>query len=109
MTPRRIQRKRIRGWKMPHGTVSCTRPGPWGNPYILGKTYGGFFCVNAKEACVAFENDIDWNDRNKDRLMNGGLTTAKIREELRGKDLACFCREDAPYCHVDTLLRVANS
>jgi hypothetical protein len=28
-------------------------------------------------------------------------------EPLRGKDLACFCKEGAP-CHGDILLRLAN-
>ncbi len=31
--PRRIQRKRSKGWKMPPNTVSVTRPGKWGNPF----------------------------------------------------------------------------
>ncbi len=109
MSPRRIQRKRTRGWKMPANAINCTRPGPYGNPYVIGETYGGYFVVNAAATCMAFENDIHWNDRNSDRLMNGGLTTARIRDELRGKDLACWCALDAPHCHVNTLLRIANS
>jgi Domain of unknown function (DUF4326) len=32
---------------------------------------------------------------------------AKIRRELRGRDLACFCSERSP-CHADVLLVVAN-
>lgn len=41
--PVRIQRKRTRGWRMrdasPNGlpVVSCTRPGPWGNPWVAGE------------------------------------------------------------------------
>jgi hypothetical protein len=31
--PERIQRKRVKGWKMPPNTVSVTRPGKWGNPF----------------------------------------------------------------------------
>lgn len=33
---------------------------------------------------------------------------ANIREELRGKNLACFCRTDQP-CHCDVLLALANA
>ena len=32
---------------------------------------------------------------------------ARIRRDLRGRDLACFCSERSP-CHVDVLLLVAN-
>lgn len=31
-----------------------------------------------------------------------------IRLELRGKNLACWCRAGAP-CHADVLLEIANS
>ena len=33
MKPKRIQRKRVKGWRMPDNTVSVTRPGRWGNPF----------------------------------------------------------------------------
>lgn len=33
---------------------------------------------------------------------------ARVKRELRAKNLACFCQLDAPFCHVDTLLEVAN-
>lgn len=29
--PKLIQRKRTKGWRMPAGTISITRPGKWGN------------------------------------------------------------------------------
>lgn len=31
--PERIQRQRIKGWKMPPNAVSVTRPGKFGNPF----------------------------------------------------------------------------
>jgi hypothetical protein len=107
--PKRIQRRRIKGWRMPKGAVNCTRPGRYGNPYIIGVTDGGFTCTSAWSARIAFECDIAWNDRNSDRLMNAGLTTEKIQQELRGKDLVCWCRLDSPDCHVDYLLETANA
>lgn len=42
MTPLRIQRRRTRGWKMPANTVSVTRPGKWGNPFLAGAPSGVF-------------------------------------------------------------------
>ena len=32
---------------------------------------------------------------------------AKVRRELRGKDLYCYCKPGQP-CHGDVLLRIAN-
>ena len=37
--PKRIQRKRTPGWKMPPNTVYVGRPTKWGNPYEVGKCY----------------------------------------------------------------------
>lgn len=34
--PKRIQRKRTKGWKMPEGAVYVGRPSEWGNPYRVG-------------------------------------------------------------------------
>ena len=31
--PMRIQRRRLKGWRMPEGAIAVTRPGPWGNPF----------------------------------------------------------------------------
>lgn len=39
MMPKRIQRKRTKGWRMPEGAVSVTRPGNWGNPFKVNE-YG---------------------------------------------------------------------
>ena len=32
-TPKRVQRSRTKGWRMPENTVAVSRPGPWGNPF----------------------------------------------------------------------------
>ncbi len=107
--PKRIQRRRVKGWKMPKGAVNCTRPGRYSNPYRIGETYGGSYIVNAEVAVRAFKDDIVWNDRNALRMVNAGLTTLEIRQELRGCDLVCWCALDAEHCHVDTLLKIANA
>jgi len=31
--PQRIQRRRVKGWRMPDGAISVTRPGLFGNPF----------------------------------------------------------------------------
>lgn len=80
--PKRIQRKRTKGWKMPPNTVYVGRPTKWGNPY--GRSP---------------------DDLAKYREQAIGCLPV---EELRGFDLACWCKEGDP-CHADVLLEIANS
>jgi len=98
MTPKRIQRKRTKGWTMPPNTVYVGRPSKWGNPYRTGDyvyeggpTFGGR-PLSAQEAVAQF------------RAHTAPLLPV---EELRGKDLACWCKEGEP-CHADILLELAN-
>lgn len=88
-TPRRIQRKRTKGWRMPPDAVYVGRPTKWGNPFVKrpGET-------NA-DVVAAYENNLD------------PATMAAARRELLGHDLACWCAEGQP-CHADVLLRLAN-
>jgi hypothetical protein len=70
--------------------VYIGRPGPWGNPYIVGK-HGSREQVIAK-----FEK---W-------LMRRPSLVARVRKELKGKILGCWC---SPYnCHGEVLTRIAN-
>ena len=34
--PKRIQRRRAKGWKMPANAIYVGRPTVWGNPYVVG-------------------------------------------------------------------------
>lgn len=90
--PKRIQRKRTKGWKMPPNAVYVGRPTKWGNPHLLKD------CPNAQAAVNRFRSYCGPD----------GLPFAKeIKRELRGKDLACWCPLDQP-CHADVLLEIAN-
>lgn len=101
-TPRRIQRKRTKGWKMPENTVYVGRPSKWGNP---------FWCTSRQEAEVAAS--VDYYRRWLEGEPGLGADPAEGRElayqvsELRGKNLACWCPLDEA-CHGDVLLRIAN-
>lgn len=90
--PKRIQRQRKRGWRMPEGCVYVGRPTRWGNPYRAHD-----FTNGAEGAVAAY------------RLLceSEPETLAEIRAALRGKDLACWCSLDKP-CHADVLLELAN-
>lgn len=86
---KRIQRKRTRGWKMPPNTVYVGRPTKWGNPYKVGRDGTAALVAEKYEWWLTFTGRIN------------------EVEELRGKDLACWCKE-GELCHADVLLRLAN-
>ena len=113
MTPKRIQRKRTKGWKMPSNTVSVTRPGRWGNPWRVDLSHCGcrsagechhnaFQCETPAEAVDAFRAWVT------DVLANGNGKMRADLVDLRGKNLACYCTLDQP-CHADVLLELANA
>jgi hypothetical protein len=114
--PKRIQRKRTKGWRMPEGAVYVGRPTKWGNPYdwreypTLVRGFGAddgeptrvsdasrkrFAVVDFKSVCVHEIGSFQYPSRDE------------IRRELAGKDLACWCPLDQP-CHADVLLELAN-
>lgn len=117
--PKRIQRKRSKGWRMPDGGVYVGRPTRFGNPFELSDFwkagYSGSESV-AREACVAAF--WQWHRREPFTLVwpdeltrwcigmhvNDCMPDVSI---LRGKDLACWCPLDQP-CHADVLLELAN-
>jgi hypothetical protein len=89
--PIRIQRKRTKGWKMPENTVYVGRPTKWGNPIKINKE------IDREKAVVMYATIY--------ALQPSLIRDAK--EELKGKNLACFCPIDQP-CHADILLELAN-
>ena len=101
--PKRIQRKRTRGWKMPEGAVYVGRPTVWGNrwkPGIFSAVLGRTIQCNAEAVEVFSEVMARGEDSSSWRAF--------AREKLRGKDLACWCPLDQP-CHADVLLEIANA
>jgi hypothetical protein len=86
--PRRLQRTRTR--PLPPGVVCVTRPGRWGNPYRV-EDHG------RAEAVALFRQYV----------LGDAALLAAVRRELRGRDLACWCRP-AELCHADVLLELAN-
>lgn len=100
--PKRIQRKRTKGWRMPEGAAYVGRPSKYGNPYPVGgristadgKAYGPKSAAECVAAFRALFEHAGW-----DRHMP--------LAPLRGRDLACWCPLDQP-CHADVLLELAN-
>ena len=97
--PKRIQRRRTKGWKMPDGAVYVGRPTMWGNRWQVGtwsNTLGRE--VATVDEAVDLYRRLVWVEPH----MIGW-----VRENLRGRDLACWCPLDHP-CHADVLLEIAN-
>lgn len=85
--PVRVQLRRTKGWRMPTNTVKVSRPSPYGN-------YAG-------STRADYEQDIaEMSNADRSFFMDRVA-------ELRGKNLACWCRLDQP-CHADVLLQLAN-
>lgn len=101
MKPVRIQRSRKKGYNMQEHSQSVNgldcvyvgRPGKWGNPFRVGKHVENNQQAANKYAEHSFLSAPCWHE--------------KVRTELKGKNLACFCPLDQP-CHADTLLKIAN-
>lgn len=96
--PLRIQRKREKGWRMPPGAVYVGRPTEFGNPFETAEQFRHWLNHN-----ICF--DLSYVDFM--RLLPQRNQIEKRLDELRGKQLACWCPLDRP-CHADVLCEIAN-
>lgn len=104
----RIQRKREKGWRMPPNTVSVTRPGKWGNPW-KGITQSVAVAWFRKDLLheMAAKGGPSVTEGTHSGVSEYFWKMGQSIEELRGKNLACWCPLDQP-CHADVLLEIAN-
>lgn len=106
--PVRIQRKRSKGWKLPDNAVIVTRGTMWGNPFIVSPGVKPGSKSGVEYICVpTVEDAVDCFRLMLERPDMKGYVEA-VKQKLRGKDLACFCKPGEP-CHADILLEVANA
>lgn len=99
-TPKRIQRKRTKGFKLPEDCVYVGRPTKWGNPFTC---YSG----RAPEVSVAMYRRY-MLEKIRTYIPNAAPQYRGLNiEELRGKDLACWCGE-GDVCHATVLIELAN-
>lgn len=99
--PERIQLRRTKGWRLPPNTVVVSRPSRYGNPHRIG------YCPECgaehtrEEAVAEFRAEIAEAD-----------ILGRVRRELAGKNLACWCPLPKPgepdICHAAVLLEIAN-
>lgn len=108
--PVRVQLRRTKGWRKPPNTISVARPSKWGNPYRFNK-YGQIKVPGAPWTVQTAS--IDECRRQVVRLYAEKIAPFLDLEELRGKNLACWCPLEDEHgnrvpCHADVLLELAN-
>jgi hypothetical protein len=109
-TPHRVQLRRVKGWRLPPNTVVVDCRTPFGNHF------GG----DRKESLRAYREWVESGLEGRpsrtghffgglDALNNYERRNELVRRlpELRGKDLACWCKLGEA-CHADILLELAN-
>lgn len=85
----RVWNKRQPG--IPATAVYVGRPSPFGNPFVIGRD---------GERAEVIAKYREW-------LQQQPALVARVQQELRGKDLVCWCAPHA--CHADVLMEVANT
>ena len=100
-SPRRHQRSRKKGSRLPDGVVCVTRPGKWGNPF---ETAGEFRSL--LEAILGISGQSEFHAVNLQQFAQVNAIARNLHE-LRGRDLACWCGLDHE-CHADVLIELAN-
>ena len=105
-SPTGLQLSRRKGFDLQEHSMGCNglsavnvaRPSRYGNPHRVGwcEICGAAHTVEEAVAKLAAEIDGD------------PIFRERIRGDLRGKNLACWCKIRTP-CHRDVLLRIANA
>ena len=107
MEPTRVQLSRAKGWRMPENTVKVDRTTKWGNPFKVGDDGTAYECVGLYQALLAGYYALTTKATMEVQTKTRAIVVACL-EELRGKNLACWCHKDKP-CHADVLLDIANA
>ncbi|MFF7476634.1 DUF4326 domain-containing protein [Streptomyces sp. NPDC008092] len=126
MMPKRIQRKRIPGWRKPEGAVYVGRPTRFGNPFTIAPAAserGGpldMWAVEHQGRTLG-----RWDDKTAARAEATDRYARWIREPeqaeqrrlfralLHGRGLACWCPLPEPgqpdHCHAAVLIELVNA
>ena len=112
--PQRIQLRRTKGWRKPPDAITVARPSMWGNPWhVIPAGPGGWTVVGppfaASGMIVTKPTATNIAVEAFRRALRDGeldITEGHVRDVLRGRDLACWCKPGP--CHADVLLEIAN-
>lgn len=117
--PKRIQMTRRKPWRhLSPQAVIVDRRGPYGNPYrvvrrnpIAGPVWDIVITTPThRVVCGTYLNQFLATcgavELHRQMVAKDPELIARIRTELAGRDVACWCGENS-VCHGDTYLRVA--
>lgn len=92
---------------MPENTIYVGRPTKWGNPHKVGVS----LAKEPRESKYDYRrmSVMDTVNAYKETILFWVKEDPKKYDlsELKGKNLACWCKEGEP-CHADVLLELAN-
>lgn len=83
--------------RLPAGAIYVGRPTKWGNPYKVQMGQGATDRAKYQSVVNMYR---EW-------LLGQPHLVDAIKDELKGKDLVCWCKPMP--CHADVLLEIANS
>ncbi len=90
----RVKLSRRPGSKLPEGAINCARPGPYGNPFRVidhdGKT------LDKRASVMAYRNWLKLDEQAELR--------ERMRRELPGNALACWCEPSEEWCHLTVII-----
>lgn len=104
--PIRVRLSRAAGWRMPENTVKVDRSTKWGNPFVVGDFGTALECASAYELLVQGMIHVTTAPDIQHQSLARAYVAEHI-EDIRGKNLACWCALDKP-CHAEVLLKLAN-
>lgn len=115
--PRRMQLSRQAGFNLQEASKALnglpakrvTRPGPWGNPFVIADVAKTYRLDAAAAQIKAVEMCGQWLRGTLDKALSPGdpPSPESIRRELKGYNLACWCKPGTP-CHSEVLIEIAN-
>jgi hypothetical protein len=96
---------------MPENAIYVGRPTKWGNPFKVGKMYfpTDEIVLNPFNPKMEMCKDIDQCLQLYKEHLHRELKYGRLNlDELKGKDLTCFCSL-TDKCHVDVLLETIDN
>lgn len=91
---------------MPEGVIYVGRPGPWGNPFSIDDDHNAAEIVDLYRSLLS--GYLVLSSPVSLAVQRQAVAHVKAHiEELRGRDLACWCALDEP-CHADVLIEAAQ-
>ena len=115
--PQRLQLSRHKGFNLQQSSIALNglpakivaRPGRWGNPFKIADIAKRYDLDPVDAQAKAVDLCTQWLIGALDKSLTPGPAPSRdlIRSELRGHNLACWCKPGTP-CHAEVLIEIAN-